>query len=262
MLRGCLRSVGVVEVMGFLRRDKDHEHRRAAGDRDDSRPGSGAGAGDDPSRSTSFGSVQLHGDLSQGFSWALTAPKVASVPEALPERDGDMPILAWKRAQIAWSLGGGYLFDGIGAGGRYGADAVATCHSPAWTIDTSRFWEPAIPVRNHSAPALECRCGFYALTDPPSRNRLHFLLSVELFGRVIVHEKGCRAEKQRVLQVTAPTQCTFCREAVTTFVIPGGYRLDHDQPMMAARCAAHVHPDDVPVSAEALSRELGVPVVV
>jgi hypothetical protein len=68
-------------------------------------------------------------------------------------------------------------------------------------------------ARHLLAPDPQGRCGFYAV--PPcfpvwARGDLHTVtLLVELSGRVIEHERGYRAQHQRVLELDVP-RCTHC----------------------------------------------------
>lgn len=86
----------------------------------------------------------------------------------------------------------GREFTPMNNGARYGVDATAEC-----SLD-----------RQHLAPHPGCTCGFYANkgTRPAraSENPGYLTLEVELFGKVLVHTNGYRAERQRVLAVYAP----------------------------------------------------------
>ena len=74
---------------------------------------------------------------------------------------------------------------------------------------------------DHVVPEAECTCGFYAMRDQTNLGfRMHrkmdqntVLLEVELFGKVIVHEMGYRAERQRFLHVwVGPCWYAPCKE--------------------------------------------------
>lgn len=72
--------------------------------------------------------------------------------------------------------------------------------------DTAGCWLGEIS--GHSAPSPGCTCGFYALKyrPGPARAITEALAEVELFGVVIEHENGYRAERQRILSLTlSPT---------------------------------------------------------
>lgn len=70
-------------------------------------------------------------------------------------------------------------------------------------------------------PQLDCSCGFYALKESVKPTE-GIVLEVELYGTVIVCERGYRAERQRVLGVTLPAKCgnALCNKPATlvTFI--------------------------------------------
>jgi hypothetical protein len=51
------------------------------------------------------------------------------------------------------------------------------------------------------APHEECSCGFYGVKDKKDVMGNTFVAEAEFYGKVIEHEKGYRAEYQRVLSV-------------------------------------------------------------
>jgi hypothetical protein len=59
----------------------------------------------------------------------------------------------------------------------------------------------ACPHGDHAAPAALCRCGIYALHEPPRWGSRDQLVSgaVALDGRVLVYEQGLRAERATLL---------------------------------------------------------------
>src|SRR5690606_31567838 len=75
-------------------------------------------------------------------------------------------------------------------------------------------------------PDPACRCGFYGVPyhalDVLDRFR-HYgqqvRLQVEFSGKVIEHERGYRAERQRILQVDRTT-CSACEHTASTHVAP------------------------------------------
>lgn len=86
---------------------------------------------------------------------------------------------------------------------RYGAEAQATC------------------MRHiHTAPNVDCKCGFWAAYDPQtlpevlkssvSADGAWLLARVDGFGSVVEHEKGWRAQWQRVLSIVIPDMCAKC----------------------------------------------------
>ena len=72
--------------------------------------------------------------------------------------------------------------------------------------------------REHAgkAPAWDCSCGFYAIGDVAELQTYYgpsgdvWELEVALWGRVIEHESGYRAERQRVLKARPPRYCDVC----------------------------------------------------
>lgn len=66
---------------------------------------------------------------------------------------------------------------------------------------------------HHDAPQPDCTCGFYAVKRVTGDHRtagFFVALDVDLYGRVIRHTAGWRAEKQRVIKVTIGSICALC----------------------------------------------------
>ena len=114
----------------------------------------------------------------------------------------------YKAMQLLLSpAGDAAVFAGVSVGGSYTADDGAVCVLHA----------------AHDAPDLGCECGFYAYAD---RERARWLLGrrvgfggdvvvrslceVELLGRVVEHDLGYRAQRQRVLGVRLLPWCADC----------------------------------------------------
>lgn len=76
-------------------------------------------------------------------------------------------------------------------------------------------------------PGEACACGFYAY-DKDNYMREHtygkeLLLEVELYGRVVVHERGMRASHQRVLKITVPScSASLCSSASSNWCVANG----------------------------------------
>lgn len=109
----------------------------------------------------------------------------------------DEPIRAWKRAKVTREADGKLTFNGMSYG-KYGVEAVAKCEVNALY--------PTL-MSSHPAPDESCTCGFYAVKERPTPVAGYAVLEVELYGKVIPHKLGYRAEKQRVLSVTAVPSC-------------------------------------------------------
>lgn len=124
-----------------------------------------------------------------------------------PPRPVAEPVIAWKHAYIEVDDSGVY-FRGIGVSARYGVESVAECAL------NGHLEAAEMGMEHGPAPSRYCRCGFYAVKnnldpfDPVNEGRYipvgQVLLQVELYGRIIVHTQGYRAEKQRVLAVYSP----------------------------------------------------------
>lgn len=84
------------------------------------------------------------------------------------------------------------LFHGI-----YKVDDVAEC-------EAGNHGKHAAP-----SPDLHCCCGFYGVKEWKQldyQDRTKYYMEVEFYGKIIVCERGYRAEKQRILAVYATTE--------------------------------------------------------
>ena len=265
----------------ICKREKRNGNRRAERDRDDSRSGGSphllAGGGPiDPNTIYTFvssqpigvwsnGQIVHQGQVSSPFR-SLHSPDESSEKPPLPEREESMPIISWKWANLTHQ--GGFAFTGIGQGSghRYKGTAVAECRrGGGYTFSLNGGIAREAVSNVHAAPHPGCLCGWHGLASPadpapPAGYQGHpfALLDVEFYGRVIIHDKGYRAEKQRVLAAHLPAKCEFCVDPAIQVVIRNGYSSDSDG--VAVRCATHLGPWDVPVTVESLAAELGCPV--
>ncbi len=92
----------------------------------------------------------------------------------------------------------------------------ATCEKPWSPIAALRhFLTGARPAR-HAPPCMDCRCGIYAMSTPSLDAERELALGfgmpvagvVQLWGKVVQHEHGFRAEFTRPLElVHGPTVC-------------------------------------------------------
>lgn len=229
----------------ILKGDEHGRHRQAEGDRDDPGPGDG------PEFTVSFApTIYGSGPSLHGAAYHPRASEEAGA--GLAERQQDEPITAWKQARLAFAGGRYYFMPLTGAGGSgYDAEAVARCETTDWSLSISLYSSWGTGPTPHTAPSLDCRCGFYALTEPPEQDPALCLLEVDLYGRVIVCEKGYRAEKQRVLSVTVSPRCYYCSDTETHLVVFG------EGDALGVRCAAHTPADAIVVSAEQVAGLLG-----
>lgn len=110
------------------------------------------------------------------------------------------PVTAWRLCQIVFDRGK-FRFAGISYMQMYGVEATASCVMGDW---------------RHAGAAIieECSCGFYSVIkrhDLPGRADGNIVMvAVEVYGIVLVHEKGYRSEKQRVMRVEAHRYIPKC----------------------------------------------------
>lgn len=96
------------------------------------------------------------------------------------------------------------------------ADQVAECRCSTTPARYNPIGEERSYGPHKVIPDPHGTCGFYAVKDKKDADQSLLMLDVELYGRVIVHDKGYRAEKQRVLQaVLEPCNGFICRNAST-----------------------------------------------
>jgi hypothetical protein len=182
-------------------------------------------------------------------------PGADKAPE-IPVEQEDMPILAHRAAKLVTAVGGP-RFGALHKKTNFGVDSVATCR--AYTdFDLSAAWSTVFggvtPPPRHEAPAVGCTCGWYAIpTDVPHdyAEDPHVDLLVELSGRVIEHEKGYRAQHQRVIECRVPP-CELCAGETHAVRFVGEW---------STRCSQHLpaEPTDY-VNLPDLAKALGVPV--
>ena len=195
VIGASLWAIAVV-LCHLITKGRTRGHRRTDGDRDD--PGTGVTA----YIATEGGTVNLTGSVSS-FTLHTTSP---GVDKAVPLRDAEEPIRAWKRANLVIERGL-VRFGAMGVDERYSVDGHAHCSSQ---YRLSSLWWGEARVPHGATPSLSCRCGFYAWTERDDAFKVYptaALLEVDLFGTVIVHERGYRASRQRVLAVWLPKTC-------------------------------------------------------
>lgn len=160
------------------------------------------------------------------------------------------PIRAWKVADTFEQVDGQWRFVPTTDGAPYLARDVATCSL------------------GHRVPEPSCRCGFYAVNDGSTLSLWSGgpILEVDLFGRVLVGEKGYRAERQLVRRIVLPT-CKLgrrCAGEIGLFVVRGQKR-----PELLALCESCADRESVlstvedvlPISPREAHDLLGAPVV-
>lgn len=173
-------------------------------------------------------------------------PIKAAPPQGGPERvESDMPILAHRSARL-------YL---DGTPQYFGA---ATMESVRFGVDADAVCAPSRYGSGHRAPNLECHCGFYALpTDiaPTYEAADYVTLMVELSGTVVEHERGYRAEHQRIIECQVEP-CVYCGAEADLLVVRS-FKVEQ------MTCSAHKPVDEpgvVYLSVADLTARLPVPV--
>ena len=126
-----------------------------------------------------------------------------------------------------------------GNGGYYGAYAISVLMGAAATAPVS-----------HPRPGRDTSCGFYAWKpgEPVPWQEKAWLLEVDLYGRVIEHERGYRAQKQRVLRISpfVPVLCEppfrlVARDGNITVACGGCPARDEDHPVTADRIRKYLN---------------------
>ena len=136
-------------------------------------------------------------------------------PKELPTRQQVDTIRVFKLAKLV-ALDGAIRLQGVGSNAIYDVDAKAECHRSSMSLFsgfTLSFGETAEP-KAHESPEVYCTCGFYGVPHKTAKQvetdystRRYVRVEAELFGRVVRHEHGYRAERQRVISVTVPRKC-------------------------------------------------------
>lgn len=127
--------------------------------------------------------------------WDTAARMLSGRAKELPHLGTVEHGSGWKVARLIDTRTGRWR--GL-AFGEYSSDEKATC-----AFD-----------REHKSPNIGCECGFHAVgTREAAINLMEgrrgvVLLQVELYGEIVVHTKGMRAEEQVVLAMYVPKWCT------------------------------------------------------
>lgn len=182
--------------------------------------GQATGSGVNPGTSITWGAIYPSSALWPGAAAGTGAAEDPGVE--LPTREQEEPIKGFKLANVRFSSGR-YMFLALRGHSSYGIEGTASCERVSLSgFGTTAFGEP------HAAPAVGCRCGFYAVPEPGDLYNTDyeylaapFLLELDLFGRVVVHEKGYRAEKQRVLSVKTQRRCYYCAANASLLALMG-----------------------------------------
>lgn len=172
----------------------------------------------------------------------------------------DEPLRGVKAGRVT-VLPAGVMFTALHAGHVTGSP-VAYAPQAEMTCLCGYAEQPGVmgarrPARWHERPEPDDgHCGFYAWKPgrPFPWTAGTWLLEVDLYGRVIEHEHGYRAQKQRVLRIS-PVPDPFCEPPFSLSYRPGDGRV-------TAVCAACPPPEAPrhPVSVNRLRRLLNVEV--
>ena len=172
----------------------------------------------------------------------------------------DEPLRGVKAGRVT-VLPAGVVFTALHAGHVTGSP-VAYAPQDEMTCLCGYAEQPGVmgarrPARWHERPEPDDgHCGFYAWKPgrPFPWTAGTWLLEVDLYGRVIEHEHGYRAQKQRVLRIS-PVPDPFCEPPFSLSYQPGDGRV-------TAVCAACPPPQAPrhPVSVNRLRRLLNVEV--
>jgi hypothetical protein len=139
--------------------------------------------------------------------WSVAIPYLTGQPRPVKEGGLVQEAHGWKVARLADPFEG--VFSGY-SHGRYRFNDLARCLKRSGCSEV---------------PALGCDCGFNAMKTRESAVRLlerwrgFLLLEVDLYGRIVEHRDGWRAEEQDVLRIHVPARCSrfICRRGTTGF---------------------------------------------
>lgn len=78
--------------------------------------------------------------------------------------------------------------------------------------------------RGHDeAPAWDCTCGYYAVADIDWLDTRLWRASVDLWGTVVMHEHGWRAQYQQIRRIYAPEACFWCGMPASVLSVGSSY---------------------------------------
>lgn len=249
------------------RKDSDDGSREPSGDCDDS------DLDTDDATPFAAGGAITGGAIFHSVNWGSpTFTAIRALDPGVTESVAEVPILAYKAARLSWSPGGVWRLSPGTFSGRVETDADARCEARDY-----QFYMGTKPA-THDAPEISCNCGFHAVRSPDELNSTYgeVRLDVELSGRVIVHEKGYRAQHQRVLRAHVPP-CWYCGDVATVFWLAegqpssgglmittttsGAFGMSPPSHGIDPRplCAEHAHKAEISVPVEKVMSTLGLP---
>jgi hypothetical protein len=172
---------------------------------------------------------------------------------------GDEPLRGVKAGRVS-VLASGVTFTALHAGHAgstvaYAPQAEMSCLCGYAELPGVMGTRRAGRWHKHPEPG-DGQCGFYAWKpgEPFPWMAGTWLLEVDLYGRVVEHERGYRAQKQRVLRIS-PVPGAFCEPPFALSYLPG-------EGHVTASCVTCPPPSapSHPVSADRLRRLLNVEV--
>ena len=75
----------------------------------------------------------------------------------------------------------------------------------------------------HESPAWGCTCGYYAVPAPTHDWHASWHAVVELWGTVIEHDDGWRAQYQRLVEIAPPARCSWCPANAGCLAVKDGF---------------------------------------
>ena len=246
----------------FGRKDDNESNRRARGNRDRaaSQQGTVYGPGPIPGTITSSHTYNTRLPSPSVSNWnqlqQITASDVQKMnrsgPAKLddPTKARDLPVREQEDAIPAWK------------------QAHLDLTRDKWTLHPLNMGSlDALPIEGfakcyvhgeHKPPMETCTCGFYGyktreLLEERSNGSYLPVLEVDFRGRIIVCEKGYRAEHQTILCVHLPGWCNVCGQSATT-IIRNPYNLK--DLAVISRCAEHIRPDEFQIRPEIIAESL------
>lgn len=189
--------------------------------------------------------------------WSINYDNDVASLTPLATSTRDHPIIAYKRAAITEKP---LRLYGVGMHAAYLPEDTAKC----------------LKHLTHMAPEQGCSCGFYAMDKKmlghlgAEYNQGCADLEVELYGRVIRHRDGYRAQHQRVLGVHLDPACHICgrqathlapyRFGVIGITSAGTLSTRPEPPRLVPYCATHLVPTSAAVTPSDVANAWGIEV--
>ena len=193
--------------------------------------------------------------------------------EDLPHREQIDTLRVFKLAKLV--LANGIIrLQGVGTHAIYDVDAVAECHAGMDGMMIVGGDEKVSEQVKHTAPELNCTCGFYGVPHKHAKEvqsdyatSRYVRIEAELFGRIVKHERGYRAQRQRVMSISVPRKCRTLGAATGSWATSSGGEVQCENTPLGMRldggyivpsCAEHAFGGVVPLPD--VARQVGVQV--